>query len=480
MSIRCRLNKLLEQQDMTYRENHMNSVRFCSLLPMRAIPAKVICLLGMEDGVFPKKNPPNPHNLLAGEKCDYCPTSTDYDRYLFLEAILSARSYLLMSYPQETPEKLSSILLNEFLTYLDSAYRILQQKPSEVCICSHPFYSFDSVYFQNKGTPVNYSKKDFQLSEWLNAPIKTLKEIIENIPLTKKTDSITLNIKDLKQYAKYPIKHFLKRHVGIFLEDEDRLAKADETFELDGITMHNIKNESIKSSIEPKLKQYIKEGLLPIGPFQTLALQEVNNKTQEMGDALNSLGIREEDIFNIEFKISCIHPEKIGDTWIVPPIKLSTRDGTNVTIVGQLTDVCSQGLIAFGKDNKTIFYKLWPVCLLLNYLPSEICEKNILLIEENEILNVETAQCDLWMEKYLHHYVNGMSRIPLSDPEWIDITRDNEYEAFVKGVKSDQSPDNHFKWVVHYGLHDSKPLFEHWKQLNAETFELIHTWRSKK
>ena len=42
-----------QNEKTSYREHHINSVRFCSLLPMRAIPAKVIVLCGMSDGAFP-------------------------------------------------------------------------------------------------------------------------------------------------------------------------------------------------------------------------------------------------------------------------------------------------------------------------------------------------------------------------------------------------------------------------------------------
>jgi exodeoxyribonuclease V gamma subunit len=38
-------------------------ITFCSLLPMRSIPASVICLLGMNDGAFPRQSPPPSFDL---------------------------------------------------------------------------------------------------------------------------------------------------------------------------------------------------------------------------------------------------------------------------------------------------------------------------------------------------------------------------------------------------------------------------------
>ncbi|MGI9569490.1 MAG: exodeoxyribonuclease V subunit gamma, partial [Desulfobulbia bacterium] len=71
---------------------------FCSMLPMRSIPFKVICLLGLNDGEFPKQDRFLPFNLLAQryEKGDRSQRADD--RYQFLEAILAARQRFYLSY----------------------------------------------------------------------------------------------------------------------------------------------------------------------------------------------------------------------------------------------------------------------------------------------------------------------------------------------------------------------------------------------
>lgn len=66
-------------------------VNFATLMPMRAIPFSHICLLGMNDGDYPRSYPPMDFDLMAG---DYRPgdrSRREDDRYLFLEALLSAR-----------------------------------------------------------------------------------------------------------------------------------------------------------------------------------------------------------------------------------------------------------------------------------------------------------------------------------------------------------------------------------------------------
>ena len=72
------------------------AVTFCSMLPQRGVPSRVVCLLGMDEGAFPR----------MGSSLGFDPTTShprvgdrdprDEDRYLLLEALLAARDHLLV------------------------------------------------------------------------------------------------------------------------------------------------------------------------------------------------------------------------------------------------------------------------------------------------------------------------------------------------------------------------------------------------
>ena len=73
-------------------------VNFATLMPMRAIPFRYVCLLGMNDGDYPRSRPPVDFDLMGK---DYRPgdrSRREDDRYLFLEALLSAREQLYISW----------------------------------------------------------------------------------------------------------------------------------------------------------------------------------------------------------------------------------------------------------------------------------------------------------------------------------------------------------------------------------------------
>src|SRR5262249_30280366 len=142
ITIKHQLEGLLNRKRVCYRESRIHAVRFCSMLPMRAIPAQVVVLMGMQEDAYPKQELPLSLNRMMGnKKVDYCPSQTDYDRSLFLETLLGARRYYLITYQgyssQDGKEQPPSLLVTELLGYLDKAYLNYEKRPSECCV-NHP------------------------------------------------------------------------------------------------------------------------------------------------------------------------------------------------------------------------------------------------------------------------------------------------------------------------------------------------------
>ncbi|MFA0519883.1 exonuclease V subunit gamma, partial [Vibrio sp. 10N.222.55.E8] len=101
-------------------------VNFCTLMPMRSIPFKTVCLLGMNDGVYPRSMPPEGFDLINGRSRPGDRSRRDDDRYLFLEAILSAQECLYISYVgrsiQDNTERVPSVLVSELIEYCQQNY----------------------------------------------------------------------------------------------------------------------------------------------------------------------------------------------------------------------------------------------------------------------------------------------------------------------------------------------------------------------
>lgn len=102
-------------------------VNFCTLMPMRSIPFKAVCLLGMNDQDYPRPVTPVGFDLMVTGKARRGDRSRrEDDRYLVLEALCSAQKHFYISYrgrdARENHELQPSVLINELLDYVGDAY----------------------------------------------------------------------------------------------------------------------------------------------------------------------------------------------------------------------------------------------------------------------------------------------------------------------------------------------------------------------
>jgi exodeoxyribonuclease V gamma subunit len=101
-------------------------VTFCQLVPMRSIPFEVVCVLGLNDGEFPAIDTPLDFDLTVQKRQPGDRSRRDDDRQLFLEALLSARGKLLLSYVGQSihdgKQLLPSVLVTELIDHIARAF----------------------------------------------------------------------------------------------------------------------------------------------------------------------------------------------------------------------------------------------------------------------------------------------------------------------------------------------------------------------
>lgn len=116
------------RQGLTAQRNFQpflrDKVNFCSLVPMRAVPFKHIFILGLNDIDFPREEKAPSFNLIASKEL-YARGDRSRgidDRFLFLEALISARESIYFSYIGQSPNDKSalnpSIVLSELIFFL--------------------------------------------------------------------------------------------------------------------------------------------------------------------------------------------------------------------------------------------------------------------------------------------------------------------------------------------------------------------------
>jgi exodeoxyribonuclease V gamma subunit len=126
-------------------------VTFCTLMPMRSIPFQVVCLLGMNDGDYPRQGLRSDFDLMAqpGQRRPGDRARRDDDRYLMLEALLAARRQLYLSWAGRSPRDQSlqppSVLVAQLRDYLDAGWGA---GTTARLSTEHPLQAFSRRYFE--------------------------------------------------------------------------------------------------------------------------------------------------------------------------------------------------------------------------------------------------------------------------------------------------------------------------------------------
>ncbi len=121
----------------------------CTMVPMRSVPHRVVCLLGLDDGVFPRQGSVDGDDVLARDPLTGERDARSEDRQLLLDAILAATQTLVVTYTganefsgQPRPP---AVPLGEVLDALDTTASTGDQRSvSEAVTVRHPLQPFDA------------------------------------------------------------------------------------------------------------------------------------------------------------------------------------------------------------------------------------------------------------------------------------------------------------------------------------------------
>lgn len=504
-SIKQHLESSLHKEHVCYRENHLQAVKFCSMLPMRAFPSRIVALLGMHEGAYPKRDTNTTLNAMKGaEGVDYCPSQTDYDRYLFLEILLSARDYLLMSYSalssSDDKERPPSLLVTELLAYLDRSYKVDESKPSEKCLYKHPFHPFDKKYYEDKAFLQSYSMDNYKAAQiYYHAekpePFRFIEQFTCDIK-NPQLDNIEfcINLNDLSAAIKNPIKTYFNKTLQIYLtSDEDNEMRVEESFTLSALDRYIIQKASLKSPLEHIIPIADSQGILPQGLFKEVAINNLYEKVAPINDFVKSLGITADDFFEIELSDHCLQPERLENgSWIVPAIPVPLQH-TTAHLVGKITEITSKGLIVLEEKKLEALIHHLPKYAVLAYLiehydlPIEL--QLIAVKEKSQSIKKELAEHpEHLLKKMVEHYIISLKNPSPLIKEWISDVIAKDPDKLDKTIKD--SIDNSYpsfyneymKWVVDsQTLPDSQHILDEWGAHAENTFGSTYAcWTDKK
>jgi len=257
-------------------------VTFCTLMPMRAVPFRVVCLLGMNDGDFPRRAQQSDFDLLAmpGMARPGDRSRRDDDRYLMLEALLAARDKLYVSWVgrnvRDNTEQPASVLVSQLRDYLAGGWDMDVGAHTTV----HALQPFSRRYFERGGL-LTYA------GEWRSAhrgmDAADAADVLEDgapggtLPPYELEPEYRLKLGELAGFLRQPARYFFRRRLGVHFGQLEVVGEDEEPFSLDALERYLLEDtllddsgtqeapDDVRQVLAERAGRLAREGVLPIG-----------------------------------------------------------------------------------------------------------------------------------------------------------------------------------------------------------------------
>lgn len=308
------------------------AVTFATLMPMRAIPFRQICLVGLNDADYPRRNS-RPDFDLMSMRGHFRPgdrSRREDDRYLFLEALLAARDVIYLSWSGRSQQDNSalppSVLVSQLRDHIANGWRLLDgdtdsrkagQQLLDALTTEHPLQPFSRDYFTRPATaasqqgasqsPMRRSRRFTYAAEWAVAVDAAINH--EIIPAGVVTATLPpwvpdaeLSLRQLADFLRDPVRELFRQRLQIYFSETQPETLDEEPFSFAGGLEKWQQQDALLQPVGFKLavdqefdplqrlhsirQQRQRSGAYPVGAFGTIKSKELAEPLQ---DALQQL-----------------------------------------------------------------------------------------------------------------------------------------------------------------------------------------------
>jgi exodeoxyribonuclease V gamma subunit len=272
-------------------------ITFCSMIPMRSIPFKIVAVLGLDLDKFPRKEHPLGYDLMNKYKQRGDRDVKENDKHLFLETLLSAEELLYMSYIGRSVKDNSRIppsaLIDSLLDYIEVGFKT--GKVREKIITQHPLHGFSKQY--NSSYP--------KLFSYLGDGNPMMPKPGKKNTVARTATEVRIN--DLVSFFKSPFKYYYNKVLGIYEAADSHALLDTEKFDLGNqLEQWVLKNDLLKlddSKTEQYRKDGVMKGLLPLKNFSIIELESLKEEVAPVKSLFdNCRAGASEDFQNIDHK----------------------------------------------------------------------------------------------------------------------------------------------------------------------------------
>jgi exodeoxyribonuclease V gamma subunit len=216
----------------------------CTLVPMRSVPHRVVAMIGMDDGAFPRRGIADGDDVLARDPRSGERDVRSEDRQLFLDAICAAQEHLVITYtgadPRTGAEVPPCVPLGELLDALDATATGPDGRPArEHVVVRHPLQPFDQRNFRpdelGRAGPFSFDPAGLAGARAAARPrVEAPALVTRPLPDPQPRQELVA-LDDVVRFLQHPVRGFLRQRLDVATyTGEDDPADAL-TVELDGL-----------------------------------------------------------------------------------------------------------------------------------------------------------------------------------------------------------------------------------------------------
>lgn len=260
----------------------------CTLVPMRSVPHRVVCLLGMDDGAFPRQGAPDGDDLLARDPRPGERDVRSEDRQLFLDAICAAQDHLVITYsgadPRTGAEVPPCVPLGELLDTLDASAGPDGGRVRDSVVVHHPLQPFAARNF-TPPTPFSFDPQALAGARAAAGPRTTVPPLLA-APLGPPPAG-DVSLEDLVRFLQHPARAFLRQRLEVILSRPEEEPADALPLELRGLRSWAIGDRVLRRRLGGTSASTCKQlellrGDLPPGPLGEVKGREIHSGVEAL------------------------------------------------------------------------------------------------------------------------------------------------------------------------------------------------------
>ncbi|MGC4127615.1 MAG: exodeoxyribonuclease V subunit gamma, partial [Enterobacter sp.] len=427
---------------------------------------------GMNDGIYPRALPPLGFDLMSPAPKRGDRSRRDDDRYLFLEALISAQNKLYISYIgrsiQDNSERFPSVLVQELVDYIGQSHYLPGDEErncdeSDLRVKAHITCCHSRMPFD----PMNYVASEYQsyAQEWLPAAKKEGRAHSDFIQELDPRPIETLTFEQLQRFWAHPVRAFFQQRLQVNFRSEESEIPDAEPFTLDGLERYQLNLQLLNALVEQEdadklFRRYRAAGQLPYGAFGEIVWEAQCTEMKALAERV--IECRQPGT-SLEIDLNC----------------------NGIQLTGWLTQVQPDGLLRWRPSMLSVSQglQLWLEHLVYSAGGNQ-GESRMFVRKEGEwrFPPMDPEQALHYLSLYIEGYRQGMNKplllLPESGGAWIKACYDAQNDAMLTDDASLQKARSKFvqAWegnMMVRGEGDDVWYQRLWRTLEPEYFETI-------